>query len=83
MKFGFLLEDAAKVFSDPVIIAAMIFAALGVALALIAKKITLMVRKTQTIDPKDKLYLYLKVAGLGLILLGFILLIIAGASAIV
>ncbi len=73
-----LLESFAKVISDPIYIISIILAALGIACALIAKKITKVVRKTEEVKPDDKLYLMLKLAGLGLILIGFILLVFGG-----
>lgn len=75
-----LLESFAKVIQDPVYISAIILAALGVACALIAKKITKLVRKTDDIKPDDKLLLELKLAGLALILAGFVLLFIGGVT---
>jgi len=73
-----LLESFSSVISNPLYIVAIILAALGLACALIAKKVTKLVRKTQDVKPDDKLLLMLKVAGLGLILFGFILLVIGG-----
>ena len=75
-----LLEAFSKVISDPVYIISMIMAALGLACALIAKKVTKVVRKTEEVKADDKLYLMLKVVGLGLILIAFVFLIIGGAS---
>ena len=71
-----LLESFGTVLSKPIYIIAIILAALGVACALVAKKITKLVRKTEEVKPDDKLLLYIKVAGLGLILVGCLLLII-------
>ena len=80
MKLGLLLESFEGVITDPIYIASIIFAALGIACALIAKKVTKVVRKTEQVDPKDKLYLMLKLVGLGLILAGFLLLILGGLT---
>ena len=74
-----LLESFSSVISNPLYIVAIIFASLGLACALIAKKVTKVVRKTEEVKPDDKLLLYLKLAGLGLILFGFILLVVGGA----
>ena len=73
-----LLESFATVISDPIYIISIILASLGIACALIAKKVTKVVRKTEEVKPDDKLYLLLKLAGLGLILVGFILLVLGG-----
>lgn len=73
-----LLEDFGKVIGDPIYIFAIIFAALGIACALIAKRVTKMVRKTDEVKPDDKLLITLKIVGLVLILAGFVLLMIGG-----
>ena len=73
-----LLESFANVISDPVYIMSIILAALGVAVALISKRITKLVRKTSEVKPDDKLYLILKLTGLTLILVGFVLLTFGG-----
>ena len=78
MKLGLLLESFQSVITDPIYIASIVFASLGIACALIAKKVTKAVRKIEQVDPKDKLYLMLKVVGLGLILAGFVLLMFGG-----
>lgn len=75
-----LLESFAKVIGNPLYICAIILASLGLACALIAKKITKVVRKTEEVKPDDKLLLMLKLAGLGLILVGFVMLAIGGFS---
>ena len=77
-----LLESFAKVIGNPLYIAAIILASLGLACALIAKKVTKVVRKTEEVKPDDKLLLMLKLAGLGLILAGFVLLAVGGFSAL-
>lgn len=75
-----LLENLGKVLSDPIYIVAIVFAAVGIALALIAKRVTILVRKTKEVKSDDKLYIMLKIAGLALILFAFILLMIGGLS---
>lgn len=80
MKLGLLLESFDKVITDPIYIASIIFASLGIACALIAKKVTKVVRKTDQVDSKDKLFLMLKVIGLGMILAGFVLLMLGGLT---
>ena len=71
-----LLIPLEKVLTNPIYIFAMALAALGIACALLAKKITRLVRKTQEVSPDDKILLYIKVAGLAGILAGCILLVI-------
>ena len=75
-----LLETLGKVLSDPIYVIAIIFAAVGVACALIAKRVTMLVRKTKEVKSDDKLFIMLKIVGLGLILFAFILLMIGGLS---
>lgn len=77
-----LLEKLGKVLSDPIYIVAIVFAAVGIALALIAKRVTMLVRKTKEVKPDDKLLIMLKIAGLALILFAFVLLMIGGLSKI-
>lgn len=77
-----LLENLGKVLSDPIYIVAIVFAAVGIALALIAKRVTMLVRKTKEVKPDDKLLIMLKIAGLALILFAFVLLMIGGLSKI-
>lgn len=73
-----LLEDFLSVLGDPIYVLAIIFASVGIACALLAKKITRLVRKTETVKPDDKVLLGMKIAGLALILVGFVLLMIGG-----
>ena len=75
-----LLVSLDKVLSDPIYIFAMIFAALGLACALIAKKVTKLIRKTDEVSPDDKILLYIKVAGLAMILVGCMLLVIGAIA---
>ena len=75
-----LLEKLGKVLSDPIYIVAIVFAAVGIATALIAKRVTMLVRKTKEVKSDDKLLIMLKIAGLALILFAFVLLMIGGLS---
>ena len=75
-----LLEKLGKVLSDPIYIVAIVFAAVGIAMALIAKRVTMLVRKTKDVKSDDKLLIMLKIAGLALILFAFVLLMIGGLS---
>ena len=71
-----LLESFEKVLSNPIYIIAIILASLGMACALIAKKVTGLVRKTKDVKPDDKLLLYIKITGLGMILVACVLLVV-------
>ena len=75
-----LLDTLGKVLSDPVYVIAIIFAAVGIACSLIAKRVTMLVRKTKDVKSDDKLFILLKILGLGLILFAFILLMIGGLA---
>ena len=68
--------------SDPLIICTIIFAAIGIACVLLAKKVTVVVRKTKDVTPNDKVFVGMRVAGLVLILLGFVFMLIWGAIGI-
>lgn len=58
------------------VLAGMVFMSFGVALLLLAQKITMVVRKSDSIDKNDKLLTTLKFVGLGLILLGMIVMVL-------
>ncbi len=73
-----LLENFGIVLRDPIYILAIVFASVGIACALLAKRITKLVRKTEEVKPDDKVLLGMKIAGLALILIGFVLLMIGG-----
>lgn len=75
-----LLVTFEQMISSPLTIAAIIFASFGIALSMLATKITKAVRKTQEVSRDDKLLLGLKITGLILILLGFVMLLIWGAQ---
>lgn len=73
-----LLVTLGSMLSNPIVIAAIILAAFGIACSLLATKITRSVRKTEKIAQDDKLLLGLKIAGLVLILLAFVCLFFWG-----
>lgn len=73
-----LLESLGKVLNDPIYLIAIVFAAVGIACALIAKRVTMLVRKTKDIKSDDKLWLMLKIVGLAMILFAFVLLTFGG-----
>lgn len=54
------------------VIVGVVLAAIGVAICMMAKRITIAVRNVDVIDKRDKLYGGLMVAGLSLILAGMI-----------
>ena len=54
------------------VITGMILAIFGVALCMLAKRITLAKRKTDTLNKNDRLFVTLMLVGLGLILVGMI-----------
>lgn len=69
----------AEALSSPLIILAILFASFGVACVLLAKKVTVFVRKSKDVKADDKVYLGMRIAGLVLILLGFTFMLIWGA----
>lgn len=77
-----LLVTFLQMISNPLCICSIIFAAFGIAIVLISKRITKFVRKTDTVDEGDKLYTGLKIAGICLILLAFVLLTVWGLDAL-
>ena len=77
-----LLVTFEAMITNPMCIFSIIFAAFGMALILLAKRITKVVRKSDTIDDNDKLYNTLKIVGVCLILLAFALLTIWGMDAL-
>ena len=58
------------------VITGVIIAAIGAGLCMMAKKITIAVRKKATFDYKDKLYTTLMVLGLFFILVGMIVMVL-------
>lgn len=55
-----------------------ILGALGFAVICLAKRITKTVRKTNLIAPDDKVYITIKIIGLILVVLAFVVLMVAG-----
>ena len=60
----------------PNVIIGIVLAVLGIALAILARRITRAIRKTKDVQNNDNVLIGFKVAGLVLILVGFILMII-------
>lgn len=77
-----LLVTFEQMITNPLNIFAIIFAAFGIATVLLAKKITKVVRKTETVEDNDKLLQNLKIAGICMIILAFVLLTIWGMDAL-
>ena len=73
-----LLVTFVEMISNPMVICAIILAAVGIAMSLLATKITKTVRKSATVAEDDKLLLGLKIAGIALILFAFLLLFLWG-----
>ena len=71
-----LLENFVDDITKANVIAGIILATVGLALTLLAKKITRIARKKQDIDEADKLYLALKGLALVMILVALIVMII-------
>jgi len=55
--------------------------ALGFAVICLAKRITKTIRKTNLIAPDDKIYITIKIIGLILVVLAFVVLLIASINA--
>lgn len=77
-----LLVTFVNMISHPIVITAIILAALGIACSLLATKVTKSIRKTENISQDDKILIGMKIAGLTLILLGFIFLFFWGTGAV-
>lgn len=72
-----LLETIMKV----EFLTSIILGALGFAVICLAKRVTKTIRKTNFISPDDKVYIIIKVIGLILVVLAFIVLLVASLSA--
>ena len=68
--------------TNPLIITAMICAAFGIACVMLARRVAQAVHKTADIKPDNKTLLGMRIAGLVLIMIGFVFLFIWGAPAI-
>lgn len=74
----FLLENTLlDLLSIDLVIVGMVLAAIGIAFALLAKRITKVVRKSSEIQPTDSVMLILKAFGLICIVIALILIIFA------
>ena len=64
---------------SPLIIVAMICGAFGIACVMLAKRVAIAVTKNPDVKPDDKTYVGMRIAGLVLIMIGFVLLFVWGA----
>lgn len=62
-------------FTNPTVMTSLFFLAIGLALSILAKRITVAVRKTTEIPADDKLLLGLRATGLVLMMIGLLLMI--------
>ncbi len=58
------------------VIAGIFISIIGLALIFISKKLTMAIRKTDTLDKSDKLYIWLFVSGLIVLLVGIIVMVL-------
>ena len=72
-----LLETLMKV----EFLTSILLGAIGFAVICLAKRITKTIRKTNFIAPDDKIYITIKVIGLILVVIAFVVLLLAGISA--
>lgn len=72
-----LLITLLQMLSNTTVITSMIFMAVGLSVALLAKRITKAVRKTSDIQDSDKLYIVLKALGLVFMMVGLFLMIVS------
>lgn len=72
-----MFMDLDEWFAKPEAVVGVVLAAVGLAMALIARRITVAVRGTKDIKNDDKVFLSIKVFGLIVILVGLILVALA------
>ena len=76
----YLLADLADWFANPLAVLGVVLAAIGLATAFIAKRITKAVRHTDNIDTSDKLYVGICLFGLVMILVALVLVAVASSQ---
>ena len=69
-------DNLVRRLSMPAIIFALVFASVGLALAIIAKRVAITVRKTDEIDDKDPIMIGFKAAGLACLFVALLIIII-------
>ena len=72
-----MFMDLDEWFANPMAVVGVVLAAVGLAMALIARRVTVAVRGTRDIKSDDKVFLSIKVFGLVVILVGLILVALA------
>ncbi len=72
-----MFMDLDEWFSNPMAVVGVALAAVGLAMALIARRVTVAVRGTKNIKNDDKVFLSIKVFGLVVILVGLVLVALA------
>ena len=72
-----MFMDLDEWFPNPIAVVGVVLAAVGLAMALIARRVTVAVRGTRDIKNDDKVFLSIKVFGLIVILVGLILVALA------
>lgn len=77
MSLSLLGIELSNLLARPEMITSLILVVVGSALAILAKRITKTVRKSNDVSQDDKVLLTLKIIGLVLILFGFILMMFA------
>lgn len=69
-------DNLVRRLSMPAIIFALVFASVGLALAIIAKRVAITVRKTDEIDDKDPIMIGFKAAGLACLFVALLIIVI-------
>ena len=73
---GLMLNSLQDWFSQPLAIVAMCVIAIGLAMVLLARNIARFIRKAKEVDNQDRIFVFISIFGVILILLGLILAVI-------
>lgn len=73
---GLMLNSLQDWFSHPLAIVAMCFIAVGLAMVLLARNIARFVRRAKEVDNQDRIFVFISIFGVILILAGLILAVI-------
>ena len=73
---GLMLNSLQDWFSQPLAIVAMCIIAVGLAMVLLARNIARFARKAKEVDNQDRIFVFISIFGVILILLGLILAVI-------
>ena len=79
---GLMLNSLQDWFSQPLAIVAMCIIAVGLAMVLLARNIARFARKAKEVDNQDRVFVFISIFGVILILLGLILAVIKIAFSI-